>query len=407
MNNRQFPFFGLLTLISVIVAGVWLYLNVEVVEKEKIIEESSEARKNPMLAAQRLLEKYDYEVRTTKDRGLFRDLSVDSIGLLWINDLSVIESIEEKTALHEWVRAGGNLITGLNGPEAFDSESIAAEFLLDYGISALSSEPGDAFEWYEDVDFQSENATEVLDLNIEGDEQLEVTISTQYVPYLSNRFDTSDINTTLNTEYVLQKSAELGHITVLSNSSALYSENFDKENLGYLWLWLTKPVENKKTWLIYRMNAQTGMMKFIWNRFTLPVCMLGLVLIAFLRWAASRLGPVEQESLANKHNLIAHLQARGEFWHKHKYTNKILKEVQVEARLHLAKQRGEATTGQESLEADKSVVTKQAAKLLKCSRTGAERVLFSEARNDAELLRYTQQLQKLIHQIKFQPIQTK
>lgn len=394
IQNRNLPVPAILLGIGLCAFLFWLYHNTEWVEEEKRIEQSAEARQNPMLGAQRLLEEYRYDVEVVTDRRIFDDLTSRKVGLIWLNDITVIENQAELDTIIDWVDSGGHLMIGLQGPSRFSTESLSAELLDYFGINLLTTETGGGLDWRESIN--SESDTTRIYLPDESVSELAISIATRFVPYMQNVSDADYHETILSNDYIVHKRSGNGFITALSNNALFYSDNLDNENTGYLLLWLTRPVARKEARLIFRLEPKPGLMTFLWNRFTLPIVVLGLVLLAFLRMVSSRLGPVEQESAINKHNLMAHLRARGEFWHKHKHTQSVVEEVQQETLSHLASLRGRQYD-ENKLADQKPFILKQAAALLQCTEQDAESVLFEIANNDNELIIQTQQLQRLLH----------
>jgi len=391
MSRRQFPILPVIAMLAIIVGGYGLYKNIIFEEVEYDVEQSAEARKNRLLAAGFLLntEGFTFEVKDT--RRVFAELDKTD-GVLWLTDTNELEDKREAEKIINWVESGGILLTSPSGQYGLDESTISRWFLEQLGVEELYS----AAE--KDEKKENENSDEQV-LN-EDDVQATDNAST-YTQKTITLPDTSlkneNARTIIDTPYLIHRSLGEGYVAVYSDEELFDTDRLDEADQGYLLLWLTQPAQSKNVSIVFRPASSPGLFTMLWSKYTLAICLLGLALIGFLRWAASRLGPIEQELPPIKNNIMAHLEARGEFWYRHKYTDKILGNVQAAAQENMLAGGGKLNTSTNTGADDKSAILKQAGEQLRCSPEQAEQVLFGHAINDKAILRMSRALQRLNH----------
>lgn len=400
MSGRQFPIFPILTLIAIVLGAYWIYKNVELVEVDYQVGRNEEARNNQFLAAARLLQKETFTFNIAKDRSVFSSLDISETDVLWLADLNELSSDQELDELYTWIESGGILLTSPLNEFAFNESTVSGAFLAQIGITPLTEFEQNSPTYLDDVEFgfhtlsvpQSAQSLQTIDFIVNNK------------PYFKSTTIQNDTNhVSVDTPYLIQKSIGQGYVTVYADGAMFNNDNIDALDHGYLLLWLTEPAKLKKLSIVFKPAAKPGLFHFLWSRFTLAILLSGLLLIGFLRWASSRLGPVEQETAPIQNNIMAHLQARGEYWYRHNYTDKVAKNVQHAARDNVMKQHGLSEQAQSDTSSSKSALVKQASKMLQCSPVTAENALYGKVKKDSAILDASRVLQKINHRKPFQP----
>ena len=125
----------------------WIYATkMEWYERTVDQPPSNEARKNPLLAATRLLDRYGYTANKVQESRFFDQLESKDDGIVWLVDANVISDKDTYTALSEWTKRGGHLILGLDEPMS----ELLDEVLLDFELEAYTdtSNIGKSPSWY-------------------------------------------------------------------------------------------------------------------------------------------------------------------------------------------------------------------------------------------------------------------
>lgn len=403
MNRRAFPIIPLLLMCAMGLGAYWLYKNVELEKIEYQVGENEEARSNRLLAAMRLLEQQGFNFNVAKNRGVFSSLDVNKTGVLWIANLNELSSRQEVDEVYAWVESGGVLITSPVNASAFDESTASGEFLAKIGIASLTEFELDAMRENPELSGAFDNGQYHLDLPANSENSTRTRILSIDAPYFKNASTNTDDTHVVVSPHVIQKGIGDGFITVYADASMFDNDGIDWFEHGYLLLWLTEPAKQKNLSIVFKPAEKPGLIQFIWNRFTLAIFLFGVLLVGFLRWASSRLGPVEHELAPIQNNLMAHLAARGEFWYRHNYTDKVAENVQSAALENLLKRRGLSGKDQAGTTIDKAESIKQASELLKCSPVTAEDALFGSMKKDAAILSASRALQKINHRKPFQP----
>jgi len=403
MSSRQFPILPILALIAIGAGAYGLYKNLSFVEEEYEVGQSTEASRNRLLAAGFLLntEGFEFEVKNT--RRVFADLD-KSDGVLWLTDSTELEDQREAEKILAWVESGGILLASTSGAAGFEQSTISGWFMEQLGIESMGEDPEIFKEFDESGSDYPWELWETITLPDADLENPKIRIFSDYDPYFQVVDESADNSQTIiDTPFFIHRAIGEGYVAVYADEELFDTDRLDEAEQGYLLLWVTQPAQSKNVSIVFRPASSPGLFTVLWNKFTLAICLLGLALAIFLRWAASRLGPIEQELPPIKNNIMAHLEARGEFWYRHKYTDKILANVQTEAQENMLSNSGKLNTNT-SIGADEKVaIVKQASELLRCTSEKAEHILFGKARNNAEVLRMSRALQRLNHFKHYKP----
>jgi len=398
MSRRQLPILPILGMLAIAAGCYALYKNTYIDEVEYEVEQSVEALRNRLLAASFLLESEGFEYEIKDNRRVFAELD-KSDGVLWLTDTNELEDQREAAKIIAWVESGGILLTSPSGPGGLEDSSISGWMLEELGIEQIDED-----DEQNAVDKKTRKQWEIVTLPDKSLENPKMKLFSDYEPYFQViQQEPENSRTLLDTPYLIHRSVGEGYVAVYADEALFDSNRLDVADQGYLLLWLTQPATSKTVSIVFRPASTPGLFTVLWNKFPLAILLSALALICFLRWAASRLGPVEQELPPIKNNIMAHLEARGEYWYRHKYTNKILGDVQAAAQENMLANSGKLKAGAELDNNDRSALIKQACEQLQCSPQYAERILFSKARTDSNILSVSQALQRLNHRKPYKP----
>jgi len=415
MSRRQIPVLPIVAMLAIIAGGYGLYKNVVFEEIEVQIEQSAEARSNRLLAANLLLETEGFDFDIEYNRRIFAKLD-QSDDVLWLTDATELEDKREAEKIITWVESGGILLTSPAGQYGLDTSTISGWLFEKFGIeeTKLSLSTEELIQKRKQTDSKAANDSDndnVLSSDItlktitlpdNGLETPQIKIFSDYEPYFKIADEAPEnTQTIINSPHLIYRSVGDGYVAVYSDEELFDSDRLDEADQGYLLLWLTQTAQSKNVSIVFRPASSPGLFTVVWNKFTLAICLMGLVLVGFLRWAASRIGPIEQELPPIKNNIMAHLEARGEFWYRHKYTDKIIGNVQKFARENLLAKGGKLTTDNDA--GDKPALIKQACEQLQCSPKQADQILFGTAKNDSTILSMSCALQRLNHHKQYKP----
>ena len=414
MSVRQVPILPIIAMLAIIVGGYGLYKNIIFEEIEIEVAQSAEARNNRLLAANLLLGNEGFGFDIKNNRRVFTKLD-DSDGVLWLTDASELENRREAEKIIDWVESGGILLTSPAGQFGLDKSTISGWLFEQFGIEELNEDRQDVKTSSDESDEdykQSSDITSKIDLNTitlpdTGLDIPQIKVFSDYEPYFQiTDEDPENAQTIIDAPYLIHRSVGDGYVAVYADEELFDTDRLDEADQGYLLLWLTQPAQTKNVSIVFRPASSPGLFTVLWNKFTLAICLTGLALVGFLRWAASRIGPIEQELPPIKNNIMAHLEARGEFWYRHKYTDKIIGNVQTAAQENMLASSGNWNIGSDNVTSEnsnKTALIKQASEQLRCSPVKAEQILFGHAKNDAAILSMSRALQRLYHYKQYKP----
>ncbi len=396
--NRQIPILPILLMVAIAAGAYGLYKTVEFEEQAYFESQSTEARKNPYLAASRFLEKHGFATSVAQNRGVLTNLNISDTGILLLDDINELTDVREVESLVRWIHSGGILLTSPVGAYAFEETNVANELLQQFGVNTLEN-----IQLLENqLEKQNNENVFYLSLN-DKDFPDDLALSSNDAPYFVNSFTHSDaVKTLIDSPALIHKSMGKGYFTIYSDPALFRNEQLEHVDQAYALLWLTQPAKSNTMMVVYQPAGKPGLFKLLWSKFTVSILLAGLVLAGFLRWASSRLGPVEHELPPINNNLMAHLQARGEYWYRHKHTPDVVANVQQSTQEKLVRKQGKLRekkpSGADYNNEDRADIIKQASKLLKCSTIEAEKILFAHTAGDANILHASRALQKINHQ---------
>ena len=319
----------------------WFFSSFERVTETVRSGYSTEALRNPFLAAERFLTKAGHEVSSVTGRHLLNDLP-DSNDTLIINNFFSSLSKEKEQALLEWIELGGHLIvtpttdldveTATSGNSFFDTINVhrhTAGFdeLIDYSVD-------------EPVSFQTD----------EFDEDLQVLFHERQYLHAPEEEISGSIPSSHQVEddgemaryHLVQLPRGGGLITVVSDNRFLTNSWIgDYDHAMLLAMLVGDPAG--KTWLLYDRN-----MPSLWSlmRQNLPALLFTFIATILLSiWHLSqRSGPIRMRNETVRRNLMEHLDARTRYLWRHGrqeatsgITRKLILDAWIKRHTHLGR----------------------------------------------------------------------
>lgn len=287
--------------LSLILAiAIWFHRNFE--QKEMVVTTgpASEARRNPLLAAERYLQALGYPATsTTGDRLLLKPPPSGDTLLLYRNR-KPFTATQQKT-IYQWLEDGGHLIMDVSGLWDRHSKRVRAPLLDELGVRVVENSSRSDFSR---VAFaEPENDT------------VEIGIDDQYRLFDSRNSATGWAGDTRGA-VLLQFDIGNGMLTLLSDQGFIDNEHIEQyDNAYYLALLLDR---ERRTWLLFNPQTQT-LAQLIYDQ-AKPFLAALLLLAIFWIWSGNqRFGPLQSTPLNVRRNVTDHLDAQGRFlWRHHR-----------------------------------------------------------------------------------------
>lgn len=280
--------------------GLFL-LYFEPVEEEVTSDYSPAAQHNPFLAAERFMDKLDYDVSTSRDRNeLDKVLDSDEYDVIITSYSHLFEKPDRRERLMNWMRAGGHLILEVRTNDTSDDVATERPFLNQFGISPISKNP--LFENYDDIQTSVQiyqNGT-VFQASFLARHSLQVTSDEVTVR-------SGDKNGTHLVEFDVGE----GILTVLSDM-----ELWRNRKIGQLdHAALLAEVLGKspgRIWLLYYISMPS-LMEILWRDASWVVISFIAFLVFFLWSLNNRFGPFITYVKRQRRSLVEHITAAGLF----------------------------------------------------------------------------------------------
>lgn len=287
---------GVIVLAALIAALVFSAREVEV---EIELPQSAEARRNPLLALQRLLHRLDQPVESQSGNQLLTRLpSTGDLLLLYRNTAPLNQQRLDQVL--DWVDAGGSLVMDLGAHAEQPGGETGSSLLQRLQIV---------------IEQVGANRTDTIEVPFDGEEQpVRVSLQANHRLFDNSPHDVQEIGDELGS-LMLQIEWGEGLITLVADLEMLDNQHIGKaEHAYFAYLLLSGP---DKVWLLYDPHA-TSLPALLWRyawRLILLLASLGLLWL----WSGNRrLGPLAPRSESGQRDLFEHLDAQGGFdWRNH------------------------------------------------------------------------------------------
>lgn len=304
-GNKLFIAFASLLFLALCAWGaVWFMENYERHEREIRSNPAPEARRNPLLAAERFLRRRGISVESLSGRSWLTHPPQEP-GVLLVHHLGPSLAPEREEELLAWVSRGGHLVVVAD--QVWDEDTQRSNSLLDrLGVHLHSVELDD--------DDERLNEDNEIVVTVQTDNDVAGNDSAVYeVTFRADRFleDThEDAAWTLADEddnvHLLEWAWDNGWITVLSDDDLFTNDRIGKHDnawfLGYLFS------GEEKAFLLYSSNMPS-LLTLFWRHAPYLLVSLLLLLLLSIWHLSQRSGPVFRKSARSRRNLMEHLHA--------------------------------------------------------------------------------------------------
>ena len=358
------------------------------VDDEFITGPSAEVLRNPLTAAQRLLTENGFTVVTNKDRRILSQLSIKNNHILWLKNLNFLVSEKEFQHVFNWVQSGGHLLAGVS-ESMLDEPTLMSRYLHEINIEFIDSDNELLLSYYE-----SDSTDSIVHIRTLDNAQKNIQVDLGYDPSLSAGHGSRlRVGPAVDLYSLVQQDHGAGLITLYTDNEAFDYDRIDYEDQAYLLLWLLRGTIGNVQ-IMASPNNSPGLFRTLWLKGSLIIIALAITVAGFLRYAATRLGPIELEPSPGRSNLLAHLKARGEFWRRHNSLDSMLRPVRQSVLTELHRRRGGVM---QELDAIDDSVFAQTAELADCSLADAKLALTGPVKTDSELLHISSILYRVLN----------
>ena len=317
MSSARLNQLAVVLLVLILAGGLgwWFFNNFERVEYTTHTGMSPEARRNPLLAAQRLLTEIGQVVESQSGRHYLVNPPRQP-GVILVRDLRTPLSGRRVDDLLTWVASGGHLIVS---PSRLLEQETSRPLLERFGVSLVGSQLFSDMEWLQEAFEEAEKQAQ------SEDEQLEPLITEVRLPgdslSLQVEFDADRwFDVDYDDEYWLAPADDQphvlifphgqGYVTFLSDSDIFRNRQLGEYEHASLLAELTAGYE--RVWLLY--GAQMpSLVQMIWR--WAPYLVISLMLfLALLLWRMGRRsGPLLLRGQQQRRDLLEHLGAAAEY----------------------------------------------------------------------------------------------
>jgi hypothetical protein len=299
------------SLISVVAAAaiawfvVWIVTHYEKREVEYKIGFQGEARRNPMLAAGKLLRRMGIDATEIKAVAWASGPPGPGVFVLASHQGSITESRAE--VLLDWVEKGGYLIFAPRAPLGDEGDEIADPLLESLGVDISWADDWwdelhdeEDFEWRSVIPIQLDGA----DLNVQFSNWMRLESSFDYAASANDELGAC----------LLRGAYGAGHVVILCDPLPFFNRYIqDHDHAEFLVRLVGLAGTPAKVWLVYEHEAMPALPVWLWQQ--APEALLGLalcMLVAF--WSVCRrFGPLQRLGAPVRRQLSEHLQSAGQF----------------------------------------------------------------------------------------------
>jgi hypothetical protein len=294
MRNNGVPIAaGLIVLLFVGAVFVfWFINNFEYVSEQVRGDMGTEARRNPLLAAERYLSRLGISTNSQTGRQLLIEPPMQS-GLLLVRDLGPPLPQSRVNILLAWVEQGGTLVVT---PGSAIEEGIGHPLLEQFSVIVESDE----FFETQEVGSVILPWSEVR-LQIDFDANKGFSVDSEDAFYASPNDGFA---------HLLRFSWGKGSVIFLSDNDFLTNDRIDDKDHALLLAYLAGDAD--RAWLLYD-SQMPSLISFIWRHAPYLVISLALFGIVAVRRLQYTTGPLLRPHMTKHRDLLEHLQASADF----------------------------------------------------------------------------------------------
>lgn len=340
--NKRNLLYAALGLSTLLLIGWWS--SIEWIEEEIDLGYNAEAQRNPLLAAERLLELRNFDVRSHWGFGQLHTLASSTPSIDTQDTVLLAGSYGALTeghtqALWRWLEQGGHLIALMNNPFLAGVDSIDDPLLERLGLKLhWPSEENEALDI--DLEFLEALLDPEADMSTDTDntyimpsichrddnlEEIRVTaggpptaVRFARAPYFINtrpERDTDPLNHSENQLRFVDRAVGAGRVTLLNHSQVFHNTDIECHDHAFL---LTQLTSNKGIIWFLQNRDGPNFWRLLWQMSLWAVLALITALLLGLWRAAIRFGPVLPNIDGARRQFMDHIRANGAFLWRHR-----------------------------------------------------------------------------------------
>lgn len=300
--KRKTVLWSLLGLVLIAAGAAWLVSRLEPEQVTVALPGSAEARRNPLLAAERFLRQMGEAVESLPRSGRWMDRPGPSDTLLMRANRAAFGDLRTRRLL-DWVAGGGHLIMDLEGLWDSQLKRVRSELLAHFGVQV--TQPGTP----------AVGAPNSLTKVVFGEADTRVEVEFREAPLLvDSRGQASGAVNEADGSLLLQFEHGEGRVTLVNDLGFIDNRLIgDHEHAYFLYLLAG---QRGKTWLLYSPRT-ASLVEIIWQQANLLVITLLLLGLAWLRRGNLRIGPLIPPPPGASRDLAEHIEALGRFEQRH------------------------------------------------------------------------------------------
>lgn len=312
VRNRLLWILFVLLLLLLVGWGVrWFFDNFERGTRDVVQGISPAARKNPLLAAERFLNRLDIATESISGRDQLLKPPAEP-GLLLVYRLGSSLPAEREQALLDWVRGGGHLLVAPQ--QAWDEETeTSGNSLLDrLGVQPVFQDSeGDESDLEASDSAPDEGAVPALVRfrmpGVSGPMAVAFNPQRQLFDRLGHAQWAVE---TAQGSHLLQYALGRGNVTVMSDLQPFSNGSIGEHDHALLLALLAG--EQRRVWLLYS-SAMPSLPVLLWRHASGLVVSLSTLVLLLLWWLTRRSGPLRSGEQPPRRNLMEHLAAVGRY----------------------------------------------------------------------------------------------
>jgi hypothetical protein len=298
MRNYGVPIIAALLLLIIVGGGFgyWLTNHYEYVTEQIRGNLGPEARRNPLLAAERYLSRLGIATESQSGRQLLVEPPARP-GLLLVRDLGPPLPLSRVKSLLAWVERGGTLVVT---PGSAFEEGIGHPLLDQFSVVMESDE---FFETEEQDGVTPPWREVVLQVDFDAERWFSVDSDASYFASPDDVFS-----------HLLQFSWGEGSVTFLSDSDFLTNKQIGEKDHALLLAYLAEDAD--QAWLLYD-SQMPSLVTFLWRHAPYLLISFLLFTLVVVRGLQYTTGPLLSPRATRHRDLLEHLQAGAGFVWRH------------------------------------------------------------------------------------------
>ena len=296
---------GGLVLIAFVGIAIWVLMSFERRVEQIPVGYSAEARRNPLLAAERFLSALGVAAEAVPGRSRLWHLppSEDVLVTLGLGPLSA----ERRARLLDWLEQGGQLV--VEAIEVWREEAPPEDLLSDLGLRLRQADGGE-----DERPSTASDAVLARSSMASDDRPLSLAFQAEY--WLEGTDADEPLAVLDGRARALRRAIGKGQLVVLSDSKLLTNAEIGRHDHAAFLARLVRPAADGKVWLLYD-SSLPWLGALLWALAPYTLASAVLAVVVWLWSLGDRLGPIRGAPDRRRRDLIEHLDAAGDFLWRH------------------------------------------------------------------------------------------